>query len=70
MLGGASGSGVRWAAGPAVGRAGRRGFYARGGGGARGTKEEEERAKIQFGFSCRVSDAKVLERSFCGSSLD
>jgi hypothetical protein len=21
-------------------------------------KEEEERAKIQFGFSCRVSDAK------------
>ena len=24
-----------------------------GGGGARGTKKEEERAKIQFGFSCR-----------------
>ena len=42
----------------------------RAGGGARGTKKEEERAKIQFGFSCRVPDAKVLERSFCGSSLD
>ena len=63
-----------WAARPAAGRAGRqgrrRGFYARGGGGARGTKEEEEKVKIQFGFSCRVPDAKVLERSFCGSSLD